>query len=155
MPSKKQDQPQGDRINRAIAAQLERDPYLTPYKAIIQRRLKKIAETENRLTQDKTTLTDLASGHEYFGLHFRHNQWVFREWAPHATALYLIGDMTGWQEKQKYALQPLKNEGVWEIHLPRDGLKHGDLIDFGFIGRAAPVIACLHMPGGWFRIRTH
>lgn len=137
MPSKKQDQPQSDRINRAIAAQLERDSYLTPYKDILQRRLKKIAEAENRLTQDKTTLADLASGHEYFGLHFRHNQWVFREWAPHATALYLIGDMTDWQEKQEYALQPLKNEGVWEIQFPRDGFKHGDLYRLR-----------IHWPGG-------
>ncbi|MGD9304636.1 MAG: hypothetical protein PVF79_10265, partial [Desulfobacterales bacterium] len=62
MPSKKQDQPQGDRTDRALAAQLDKDPYLTPYKDFIRRRLKKIAETENRLTGGKMTLADLASG---------------------------------------------------------------------------------------------
>lgn len=137
MPSKRQDQLQGNRTDRALAAQLERDPYLTPYKDILRRRLTKIVETENRLTQDKVTLTDLASGHEYFGLRFRHNQWVFREWAPHATALYLIGDMTNWQEKKEYALQPLSSEGVWEIHLPPKGFKHGDLYRLR-----------IHWPGG-------
>ena len=138
MPSKNQNQFQGDRTDRALAAQLERDPYLTPYKDIIRRRLKKISETENRLTQGKMTLADLAGGHEYFGLHYRHNQWVFREWAPHATAIYLIGDMTDWQEKKEYALQPLNADGVWEIHLPQDSFKHGDLYRLR-----------IHWPGGY------
>ncbi len=52
------------------------------------------------------TLADFASGHEYFGLHFQDNQWVFREWAPNADRIFLIGDMTGWQEKGGLCLKP-------------------------------------------------
>ena len=127
MYSKKTDDSHGDQIARASAAQLEKDPYLTPYKDIIQRRLTKIVETEMRLTQGKMTLADFASGHEYFGLHFQDNQWIFREWAPNATSIYLIGNMTEWQEKKEYQLQPLEKEGMWEIQLPAEILKHKDL----------------------------
>ena len=73
------------------------------------------------------SLAEFAAGHEYFGLHFRENEWHFREWAPNATAIYLIGDMTGWREKKEFALERINKEGVWEIRLPAGSLKHGDL----------------------------
>jgi 1,4-alpha-glucan branching enzyme len=111
------------RIQRLLAA----DPYLTPYEKIIARRLRKIAAVEQRLTGGGMPLTDFASGHEYFGLHFRDNQWIFREWAPNATAIYLVGDMTKWQHLPEFALNRIENEGVWEIRLPADRLCHGDL----------------------------
>lgn len=127
MSTKKTDNSDSNRITQALAAQLEKDPYLAPYKDIIQRRLTKIVETEKRLTQGKITLADFASGHEYFGLHFRDNQWIFREWAPNAACIYLIGSMTGWQEEKDYQLQPLNKEGMWEIQLPAAKLRHKDL----------------------------
>ena len=72
---------------------LARDPYLQPYEAVLSRRIKKIREMEALLTLGRMALQDFASGHEYFGLHFKDDQWIFREWAPNATAIYLIGDM--------------------------------------------------------------
>jgi 1,4-alpha-glucan branching enzyme len=72
------------------------------------------------------TLADFASGHEYFGLHHPNNQWVFREWAPNADKIFLIGDMTSWQEDEAFSLKQLDN-GVWEIHLSADTFKHQDL----------------------------
>ena len=83
---------------------LENDPYLKPYANIVNRRIKKIKTTEKRLIHQSSTLSDFASGHEYFGLHFRGNEWIFREWAPNATAIYLVGDMTDWQERKAFAL---------------------------------------------------
>ncbi len=71
-------------VKQAMDRLLARDPYLKPYEKAIQRRLSKITETETLLTGGKMTLADFASGHEYFGLHFRNKQWVFREWAPNA-----------------------------------------------------------------------
>ena len=78
---------------KLIDQMLSRDPYLKPYKAVLSRRINKIGDMEARLTQGRMTLRDFASGHEYFGLHFKDDQWIFREWAPNATAIYLIGDM--------------------------------------------------------------
>ena len=114
-------------VDIAVEHLLQSDPYLNPYKSIISRRLSKIFTTEERLTQDKIDLTDFASGHEYFGLHFQDNQWVFREWAPNAVKIFLIGDMTTWQEKKDFSLSRLRENDVWEIRLPSDRLKHKDL----------------------------
>ena len=73
------------------------------------------------------SLTEFASGHEYFGLHFHRDEWVFREWAPNATAIYLIGDMSKWQVRREFALEKISDDGVWEIRLTADKLTHGDL----------------------------
>ena len=105
---------------------LENDSYLIPYSDIIKHRLEYIELTERRLTQGQMTLWDFASGHEFFGLHFRNGQWVFREWAPNATAIYLIGDFTGWREEQQFALKQINDIGTWEISLAPDKLRHGD-----------------------------
>jgi len=106
---------------------LERDPYLQPYEKDLRRRFTRIAKTEKILTGNTIRLADFASGHEYFGLHFYRNEWVFREWAPNADAIYLIGDMTNWQEKKRFALERINREGVWEIRMPSDAMGHGDL----------------------------
>jgi len=126
-----------DQLHQSIKHLLSRDPYLKPYQKTIHRRLSKISETEKRLTQGKITLAEFASGHEYFGLHFQNNQWIFREWAPNAAKMFLIGDMTEWQEKKQFALQRLDDGGVWEIRLPPKALKHGDIYRLR-----------IHWPGG-------
>ena len=103
---------------------LQRDAGLAPYEKVISDRLLKIETVLSRLTAGKINLTDFASGHEYFGLHFRDNHWFLREWAPNATAIFLIGDMTAWQEKEAFAFQRIGENDVWEIRLPADELKH-------------------------------
>jgi len=126
-----------ERIKLSLNRILSSDPYLKPYEKIIARRLAKIDHVKARLTGLKNSLADFAAGHEFFGLHFRDNQWLFREWAPNAHQIYLIGDMTGWQEIDAYALQRIEDNGVWEIRLPADKLKHLDLYRLR-----------IHWPGG-------
>ncbi len=116
-----------DPVHQAAAALIRTDPYLKPYETIIRRRLAKIRQTEKRLAGAQMTLADFASGHEYFGLHRHADQWVLREWAPNATALFVIGQMSGWQEKSEFALKRLNADGVWEIRLPAETLHHQDL----------------------------
>ena len=112
--------------NRLICL-LRSDSYLEPFSDQIRRRLERIEETGHRLTQDNKSLAEFASGHEYFGLHFQKGEWIFREWAPNATAIYLIGDMSKWQESEEFELKRIDDYGVWEIHLAVNKLKHGDL----------------------------
>mgnify|MGYP006280691431 FL=1 len=113
------------------------DSYLEPYAEALRRRAAYISALEDRLTGGNQSLADFASGHEYFGLHLRNNQWVFREWAPNAEAVYLIGDMTGWKEDPGFSLVPAEAPGVWEIQLPADRLGHKDLYRLR-----------IHWPGG-------
>ena len=105
---------------------IDRDPWLKPYEAAIEGRHMHALQKEAELI-GKGTLKDFAAGHQYFGLHRCANgSWVFREWAPNATAIYLIGDFNGWQQQEDYRLSAIGN-GVWEIKLGADALQHGQL----------------------------
>jgi 1,4-alpha-glucan branching enzyme len=106
---------------------LNGDPLLRPYEHVLKRRLERTNKWEKRLTQGKISLAQFASGHEYFGLHFQKNEWVFREWAPNASGVVILGDMTQWEEKKTFSLERIDKEGVWEIRLPKGALKHGEL----------------------------
>jgi 1,4-alpha-glucan branching enzyme len=103
------------------------DPLLRPYAAEIAARLKKIEARERQLTGGRMHLTDFASGHEYFGLHRQGDESVFRDWASHATSIFLIGDFNGWRMEQEFSLQRISESGTWELRLPQSRLKHGDL----------------------------
>ena len=100
------------------------DPYLSPYAEAIWGRYEYARHMEKKLTGGTQTLADFASGYLYFGLHKTAGGWVFREWAPNATAIYLIGDFNRWEKREEYALQRIDN-GNWEIKLPADAMKHG------------------------------
>ena len=82
---------------------VKNDPYLEPFEPAITGRHDHAVWKLNQLTRNgKTTLVDFANGYEYFGLHKTARGWVFREWAPNATDIYLVGDFNNWQEDEKY-----------------------------------------------------
>lgn len=103
------------------------DPYLEPYLDIIRSRLGRAVTIEHRLTGGKQSIADFASGHEFFGLHYKNGYWIFREWAPNAEAVFLIGPFSDWKPLKPFALKRLDDYGRWEIVLPCRTLKHGDL----------------------------
>ena len=106
---------------------IKNDPWLAPYESAIEGRYQYVIEKEKDLTNNgKQTLSELASGYLYFGLHRTIRGWVFREWAPNATAIYLIGTFNNWQKDKKFKLKKKAN-GVWEIILPKELIQHGDL----------------------------
>ncbi|MCC8153480.1 MAG: alpha amylase C-terminal domain-containing protein [Tannerellaceae bacterium] len=106
---------------------IKNDPWLAPYKDVIEGRHQYVVNKKNVLTQDgKITLSDFASGYLYFGLHKTPEGWIFREWTPNATAIYLTGTFNDWKKEEAYRMQRLEN-GVWEIVLKEDLLRHEDL----------------------------
>ena len=113
--------------SNALLSNLSDDPWLDPYRDVIRRRRDYAKECERRLTRGETTLADFSSGHEHYGLHRCDGGWVFREWAPNATAIVLIGDHSGWREQIAYAMVRVNDRGDWELRLPADALKHGML----------------------------
>ena len=50
---------------------LNSDPWLAPFREKLRERSRRAVATVKRLTGGKSTLAEFASGHEYFGLHFR------------------------------------------------------------------------------------
>lgn len=101
------------------------DPYLRPYEEAINGRYQYAKQTMERLAGGGK-LKDFANGHLYYGLHRTADGWVFREWAPNATAIYLKGDFNGWQKDERYRAFPIGN-GNFEGHFPLEALRHGQL----------------------------
>lgn len=107
---------------------VESDPWLAPFEEAIEGRHQRVIDKELELTnKGEVSLTQFASGHTYLGLHKNAEGWVFREWAPHATAIYLIGTFTEWQELEDFKLTRLAEGGIWEIQIPERALAHRDL----------------------------
>ena len=106
---------------------IKNDPWLAPYKEAIEGRYQYVIDKEKSLTnKGKQTLSEMASGYLYFGLHKTNKGWVFREWAPNATAIYLIGTFNDWKKEERYKMKR-QGYGVWEIALEEDLLHHEDL----------------------------
>jgi len=104
---------------------IENDPWLSPYQAAIEGRHKHALWRENELTGGKISLVDFASGYLYYGLQRTVDGWVFREWAPNATEIFLIGDFSGWKEEDRFRLQRINDAGDWELHIPNGMISHG------------------------------
>ena len=105
---------------------IKNDPWLAPYKQAIEGRHNRALEKMAELTNGSGNLSEFADGYLYFGLHKERGHWVFREWAPNANAIYLIGTFSDWKEQPQYKLLAIGN-GVWEIKLPLKTLHHLDL----------------------------
>lgn len=102
------------------------DPYLESFRGIIDNRLKKCEEKEAHLT-GKGKLSGFAMGHYYYGLHRENDNWIFREWAPNASGMYMVGSFNEWRDHENYKLKKINSNGDWEIRLPHYMLSHGDL----------------------------
>ena len=108
---------------------LKNDSWLAPYAAAIEGRHNDVIRKERELTSETGSLAEFANAHQYFGLHRTRSGWVFREWAPNATGICLVGDFSDWKELPQYRLQRVDGgvSGVWEVNLPKDAIAHGQL----------------------------
>lgn len=103
----------------------ETDSYLEPYAEVIDKRHQDILNTKAYMAPDRP-LSDVVNNHHYYGLHRTEDGWVFREWAPNATRICLVGDFNNWKQTDAYSLKPIGG-GNWELKLPAMFLHHGDL----------------------------
>lgn len=104
------------------------DQYLEPYEDAIKGRHNHAVWKIDQLTQHgKQSLSDFANGYEYFGLHKVRGGWVFREWAPNATDIYLVGDFNDWKESEDYRCKKVEGTGNWELKVPTKAMRHGNL----------------------------
>ena len=115
-----------DKMDNPLPKIVQNDPWLQPYTGVIKNRYDRIVKKEKELIQDLGSLADFASGHLHFGLHKTTDGWIFREWAPNATRIFLTGEFNNWQETPEYELERTQY-GQWEIRLPVDALQHKQL----------------------------
>ena len=99
------------------------DQWLAPHKSTIPAREKYISSKLKTVLSGKTP-AEFAMGFLHFGLHKTDAGWAFREWAPNATRIFLVGDFSDWKESEEFALNRGEN-GEWSINLPENSLRHG------------------------------
>ncbi|MDB4972133.1 MAG: glgB1 [Myxococcaceae bacterium] len=99
------------------------DPLLKLYKGRLQARQQRFAARSAELERAGGLLGSLSQGHRYFGLQRGSRDGVegiwYREWAPGAHQLSLVGDFNNWDR----AATPLTRDafGVWSVFLPATG----------------------------------
>ena len=115
--------------NAQLMGIVKNDSYLVPFNEAICGRHNHAGERIKELTfEGKQTLSDFANGYNYYGLHKTNGKWIFREWAPNATNLYLIGDFNNWERSREYQCKRIEGTaGDWELILDEDKIHHGDL----------------------------
>ncbi|SMD33736.1 1,4-alpha-glucan branching enzyme [Reichenbachiella faecimaris] len=99
------------------------DPWLAPYQDDIAQRMNFFKQRLDDMVSHSGSLYEFANGHHYFGFNYdkKEKGWWYREWAPAADALSLIGDFNGWNAERHPLTQD--ENGVWGIFVP-DGSEY-------------------------------
>lgn len=99
------------------------EDWLSDFAVDIYERFQRYRDGLKSIELEYGSILEFARAHEYYGINFDsfRNGWVYREWAPAAYNLFLMGDFNGWD---RYS-HPLKknHRGDWEIFLPFDEYK--------------------------------
>lgn len=96
------------------------DPWLEPYKPDIKQRLSFFEQRRADIETSHGSLYDFAGAYNYLGFNYdaEARGWWYREWAPAADGLALIGDYNNWNPE----VHPLKKTegGIWEVFVADD-----------------------------------
>lgn len=96
---------------------IQEDPWLEPYQDEVYNRYQRYEKARKEIEEAEGSILDFATGHHYYGITYdkKKKGWYYREWAPNAEALYLIGEFNGWDR----TTHPLtrNDKGDWEIFL--------------------------------------
>lgn len=98
------------------------DPWLEPYADDLRARNQRFRDRLQGIVRAEGSLEQFARGHQYFGFtrgvhEGRPGVW-YREWAPGASGLSLIGEFNDWNRDA----HPMRRDqfGVWHLFLPDD-----------------------------------
>jgi len=111
---------------------LKKDEWLLPNKEDIISRYNRYCSRLDDIRNEFGSLSKFASAYTFYGIHYdeARKAWIYREWAPKANNLFLMGDFNQWN-KYSHPLHRIEN-GNWEIVLDeaqyKDSFKHGSLI---------------------------
>ena len=96
------------------------DPWLEPYASELKHRTTSFEAARDRLDANGGLIGGASLAYHYYGLNRGERHGVaglwYREWAPGASYLALVGDFNGW-DRGKNPMEP-DSHGVWSIFLP-------------------------------------
>ncbi|XP_031565717.1 1,4-alpha-glucan-branching enzyme-like isoform X2 [Actinia tenebrosa] len=113
---------------------LHDDPWVQPFVGEIERRYKCFQSIKGDIEKHEGSLDAFSRGYEKFGITRTAEGQMYREWAPGAHGVFLIGDFNDWN---RISHPCTKNEfGIWELNLPNksDGtpvIAHGSKVKVG------------------------
>ncbi len=96
---------------------VKNDPWLEPFSKEINGRVERFKAKSRDIEKRFKSIESFASAYHFLGFNYdkKAGGWWYREWAPNAKALYLVGDFNDWD---RYANPLVKAEGGnWEIFL--------------------------------------
>lgn len=93
---------------------LETDPWLSDYSYDIDLRMDRYHKLRKKL-MGNNKISEFANGHKYYGFHKVKGGWIYREWAPNAKGLFLIGDFNNW-DRHSHPLEKINDED-WQIFI--------------------------------------
>lgn len=105
------------------------DEYLREYSNEIVLRNLRLCQKIADIAGEGESLSAFINNHLYYGLHLEGEYIYFREYAPNATEIYVIGDFNNWQMSNEYKMTSLNN-GSWELKVKASKVKHKDLYKF-------------------------
>ncbi len=104
-------------MEKKIMPLVKNDPWLEPVSEAVSERYERYQSRMEYIQNNYGSLRAYASADQLFGFNYDQVRkgWWYREWAPAAAQLYLIGDFNAWNKRS----HPLTNNGhgVWEIFL--------------------------------------
>lgn len=101
-----------------IPVLIKDEPWLEGFEKAVQARIDRFHSAKFHIENEFGSILEFANFHQYYGVHYEpiRKGWTYREWAPAAQQLFLMGDFNNWD---RYS-HPLKKNrrGDWEIFLP-------------------------------------
>lgn len=115
------------------------DPWLEPFAEAIKWRYQRFVDELEQIEVDFGGLKAMSQGDSYFGFNPGKNDGVagvwYREWAPGALSLALIGEFNDWERFR----HPMKRDeyGVWSVFVPdrKNGLELGQKVKVFVAGK--------------------
>ena len=102
---------------------VKEEPWLEAYAQDIEDRYLRYQIALKEIEFQFGSILEFASAHQYYGFHYDsfRKGWIYREWAPKAFQLFLMGDFNQWNRGS----HPMKKDhhGDWEIFLPFEEYK--------------------------------
>jgi len=104
------------------------DPWLNPYVDEINDRIYRFNQLLTTIKNQHKSLRQFAEGYKHFGLHYSKKEkgWFYREWAPEAYNVSLIGEFNNWDRTATPLVK--SDDGVWEVFVDGDLLKDQTLV---------------------------
>ena len=100
----------------------DKDPWLEPFREVIGRRDLYYGQLRHEIEQTGGLLGPISQGHRIYGLNLGEREgeagFWYREWAPAASRVSLIGDFNDWDREAHPATRD--EFGVWSLFLPLD-----------------------------------